>query len=191
MKRIFTALTAILLAMTISNSVFAHSHLEGSNPADGETITEPITEISLEFDGKIEQGSFIEVTTTSGQAVELQDIMIGEGILTGTVSEPLANDDYQVKWSIMSADGHPLEGEFSFTVNAPVTETDEEVAEEPSETPEAVEDTTGEEKQSTESQEEASSDEVKEESSYTTVILIGLLIVIIVGGFFLITKKRK
>ncbi|MCS0542779.1 copper resistance protein CopC, partial [Aeromonas veronii] len=190
MKRIFTVATAIFLVLTISNSVFAHSHLEGSNPSDGETITEPITEIVLEFDGKIEQGSFIEVATTSGQAVELQDIIIGEGILTGTVSEPLSNDDYHVNWSILSADGHPLEGEFSFTVNAPVTETEEEVAEEPSETPEEVEDTTDEEKQSNESQEEVSSDEVKEESSFTTVILIALLIVIIGGGIFLFTKKR-
>ncbi|MEH7235431.1 copper resistance CopC family protein [Bacillus sp. JJ1562] len=191
MKRIITALTAILLALTISNSVFAHSHLQESNPADGEIITEPITEIVLEFDGKIEQGSFIEVTTTSGQVVEIQDIIIGEGILTGTVSEPLANDDYQVNWNIMSADGHQLDGEFSFTVNAPDVETEEEVAEEPSETPEAVEDTTDGEKQSTESQDEVSSDEAKEESSFMTVILIVLLIVIIAGGLTLLIKKRK
>ena len=74
-----------------------------------------------------------------GKQIEVQDIIIGEGTLTGTVAEPLPNDDYQVNWSIISADGHPLEGEFSFTVNAPVSETVEEVTEEPSETTESAE----------------------------------------------------
>ena len=68
MKRIFTAAAAILLAMSISTSAFAHSHLSGTNPADGEVVTEPLQEIVLEFDGEIEQGSFIDVTTTSGEA---------------------------------------------------------------------------------------------------------------------------
>ena len=131
LKRMFTAVAAVLLAMSISTSAFAHSHLGGSNPADGDVVTEPLNEIVIEFDGQIEQGSFIDVTTTEGQDIELQEIIIGEGTLTGTVAEPLPNDEYQVNWSIISADGHPLEGEFSFTVNAAVPESVEEVTEEP------------------------------------------------------------
>lgn len=96
MKRIFTAVAATFLATSISTNAFAHSHLGGSNPADGDVVTEPLNEIVLEFDGQIEQGSFIDVTTTEGQAVELQEIIIGEGTLTGTVAEPLPNDEYQV-----------------------------------------------------------------------------------------------
>lgn len=185
LKRIFTVTTAILLTMSISTSAFAHSHLEGSNPADGDIVTEPLNEIVLEFDGQIEQGSFIDVQTTKGQAIELQEIIIGDGTLTGTVAEPLPNDEYQVNWSIISADGHPLEGEFSFTVNASVPESVEEVTEEPSETTESAE-------QSTEDQENvATADEVEKESSSMTVILIVLLIVIVAGGFFLLTKRKK
>ena len=133
LKRMFTVVAAISLTMSLSISAFAHSHLEGSNPADGEIVTEPLNEIVLEFDGQIEQGSFIDVKTTKGQAIELQETIIGDGALTGTVAEPLPNDEYQVSWSIISADGHPLEGEFSFTVNASVPESVEEITEEPSE----------------------------------------------------------
>ncbi|MEH7125968.1 copper resistance protein CopC [Bacillus sp. JJ1532] len=184
MKRIFTA-AAVLLAMSISTSAFAHSHIGGSNPADGDVVTEPLKEIVLEFDGKIEQGSFIDVKTEEGKAIELQDIIIGDGTLTGTVAEPLPNDEYQVNWSIISADGHPLEGEFSFTVNAPVPESVEEVTKEPSETTESAE-------QSTENQEKAASaDEVEKESSSMTAILIVLLVIIVAGGFFLLTKRKK
>lgn len=190
MKRLFTAATAALLATSISTSAFAHSHLGGSNPTDGEVVTEPLTEIVLEFDGQIEQGSFIDVTTTSGQAVEIEELIIGEGTLTGTVAEPLPNDDYQVNWSIISADGHPLEGEFSFTVNAPVSESIEEVTEEPVETTEAVEETTEETEESTNDQETAVADEEEEASSSTSIMAIILLVIIVAGGFFFIKRKK-
>ncbi|WP_102275616.1 copper resistance CopC family protein [Cytobacillus massiliigabonensis] len=187
MKRIFIAIAAVLLAMSISTNVFAHSHLGGSNPADGDIISEPLKEIVLEFDGKIEQGSYIDITTTKGKAIELQEIIIGDGTLTGTVSEPLPNEKYQVNWSIISADGHPLEGKFSFTVNVPVTESVEEVQEKPSVTNESA-------VQSTEGKEQAApSDEVEKEkeSSSMTVILIVLLVIIIAVIFFLLTKRKK
>lgn len=186
MKRLFTAVVAILLAISISTSAFAHSHISGTNPADGEVVTEPLQEIILEFDGDIEQGSFIEVTTISGEEIDVQDIIIGEGTLTGTLAEPLQNDNYQVNWSIISADGHPLEGEYTFAVDAPVSESEEEVTEEPSVTEESAEQTT--EDQETDS----AADEVEEESSSSmTVILIVLLIVIVAGAIFFLTKRKK
>lgn len=185
MKRIFIAAAVTLLAISISTSAFAHSHLSGSNPADGEVVTEPLQEITLEFDGDIEKGSFIDVTTTSGKEIEVQEISIGEGTLTGTLAEPLPNDDYQVNWSIISADGHPLEGKFTFAVNAPVSESAEEVTEEPSESNEVV-------NQTTEDQENtATADEVENESSSMTVILIVLLVVIVAGGLFFLIKRKK
>lgn len=181
LKHIFTAAAAALLVMSLSNSAFAHSHLGGSNPADGDVITEPLNEIVLNFDGQIEQGSFIDVTTTSGQAIELQEIIIGEGTLTGTIAEPLPNNEYQVNWSIISTDGHPLEGDFSFTVNVPVSESVEKETEEPSEVTNTVEET----------KEAASADEEKDSSSFTTIILILLLVIIVAGGFFFFTKRKK
>ncbi|MBD8070661.1 copper resistance protein CopC [Bacillus sp. PS06] len=193
MKKLMTLTTALILALVISNSVFAHSHLQGSNPADGDVLTEPLTEIVLEFDGNIEQGSFIELTNGAGESVELQDTVIGDGTLTGIASEPLANEEYQVNWSIISADGHPLEGTFSFTVDAPVTEQaeEEEVTEEPAETPETVEEPVDEPEQPTETQEETTADEVQEDSSSMPVILFVLLLIIIIAVIFFIMKKRK
>lgn len=185
LKRIFIAAVIALLAISVSTSAFAHSHLSGTNPADGEVVTEPVKEIILEFDGEIEQGSFIDVTTTSGKEIEVLDIIIGEGTLTGTIAEPLPNDEYQVNWSVISADGHPLEGEFSFAVNAPVSEPVEEVTEEPSETNESVEQTTEEQENV------ASADEIESESSSMTVILIVLLVVIVAGGLFYLIKRKK
>ena len=50
--------------------------LGGSNPADGDVVTEPLNEIVLEFDGQIEQGSFIDVKTTSGQALKYKILLL-------------------------------------------------------------------------------------------------------------------
>lgn len=186
MKRIFIAIVAVLAAMTISTtSAFAHSHLGGSNPADGDVVSEPLNEIVLEFDGQIEQGSFIDVKTAKGKEIKLEDIIIGEGTLTGTVAEPLPNDEYQVNWSIISADGHPLEGEFSFTVNVPVSETVEEEPEKPSETTKPAEQPTEDKEQP------AAAKDVAKESSSMTVILIVLLVIIVVAGFYFLTKRKK
>ena len=181
MKHIFTAAVIVLLVTSLSNSAFAHSHLGESNPADGDVITESLNEIVLNFEGKIEQGSFIDVTASSGQAIELQEIIIGDGTLTGIVAEPFPNDKYQVNWSIISTDGHPLEGEFSFTVNMPVAETDEQAIEEASEKTSIVEETTT----------APLADEVEKESSSTTVILVVLLVILVAGGIFSLTRRKK
>ncbi|PZD86814.1 copper resistance protein CopC [Bacilli bacterium] len=182
LKRIFTTVAVFLCAMCISTTVFAHSHLSESNPTDGDVLSEPLSEIVLEFDGDIEQGSFMDVTTTDGKDVELEEIIINESTLTGTVAEPLTNGDFQVNWNIISADGHPMEGEFSFTVDSEVPESREEVTEDPVETEET------EVGDATETAEQTTDDE---ESSSMTTILIVILVVIVIVGFILLIKRKK
>ena len=118
MKQWISLLAALLVSFSLcSTTSFAHSYLEGSTPEDGETITTELTEIELKFDGKIEIGSAIELKGKVGGNVPVEDIIIGDGTLTGTVAAPLANDKYEVSYSIISADGHPIEGDFDFEVD--------------------------------------------------------------------------
>ncbi|MFD1851059.1 copper resistance CopC family protein [Oceanobacillus bengalensis] len=197
MKHIFIVAITAILVTGFSTSAFAHSHFHGSSPADGDVVTDPPHEIILEFNGQIEQGSFIDVTTTEGEAVEIQDIIIGEGTLTGTFAEPPVNDEYHVTWSIISADGHPLEGEFSFTVDAEVPESVEEgesaktetIEEEDTEEPSVIE--TVENEESMESAEQPTEDAEEEGSSSVLVIVIVALVAIVVVGIFLLSKRRK
>ncbi|GIN63370.1 hypothetical protein J27TS8_33630 [Robertmurraya siralis] len=186
MKRFFIALIAFLFVTSISNNAFAHSHLESSNPADGAVVTEALNEIVLDFDGGIEQGSFLEVTTTDGQAVELQDTLIDEDKLTAVAAETLANGEYQVTWSVISADGHSLDGEFSFTVDAPemVEEDQEEVTEEDNGTETSEQSVDNEELDSTKTSDE-------KESSSLTIVFVVLAIVLVAGGLIYFTKRKK
>ncbi|MFD1171059.1 copper resistance CopC family protein [Oceanobacillus picturae] len=199
MKRIFFAVALFLFITSITNSAFAHSHIEGSNPEDGEVVAEALQEIVLTFDGSIEEGSTVEVTTAEGQPIEVEEIAIDENTVTATIANSLSNGEYQVDWDIISADGHPLDGEFSFTMNAPEEEAaDEEEAgdtaeadeEEVTEAPtEATED-----EETTESPEQSTQDQdtdTEEGSSSIVIVLVVLLVIIVAGGVMYFIKKRK
>jgi copper resistance protein C len=170
MKKIVSFVAVAFLVGSISVNTFAHSHLADSNPKDGEVITNSIQEIKLDFDGKIMQGSYIEVTSTEGASFEVDTIEIGEGQLMATLANPLPNGEYKVDWSIISADGHPLEGAYSFTVNVPVSNTT---------TP--TENTEIKDGQFT---------DTTENSNIFMYVVIGVAVVILVIGGILLRRKK-
>ena len=49
--------------------------------------------------------------------------------MVGNLEAPLDHGDYQVLWNIIGADGHPIEGTFTFNVNKPNTEEDSNLEE--------------------------------------------------------------
>jgi methionine-rich copper-binding protein CopC len=101
-----------LLFFAFSPPVSAHTGLESSSPSNGETITEDIQEIALEFETVIETGSSFSLLSEAGKEIPVQDIQVNGNTLTGKASEPLENGNYNVKWSIVGEDGHPIDGEF-------------------------------------------------------------------------------
>lgn len=116
-KQLFVALIATFLVVV--PTTYAHTYLDSTNPADGETITQDLQTIELSYSGEIEEGSTFNVWTSSGSEIPLDSISVNEGVLSGTFATPLPNDTYTVEWDSISQDGHPLSGSFSFTVNMP------------------------------------------------------------------------
>lgn len=124
LKRVIPIIV-FLLALT-ANQVFAHTALKESTPKDGDVVTEPLLEITLDYETKIEQTSTFEVFDSNGGSVSFDDFIIEEDSMKGSFPEPLHNGIYNVVWKIVGADGHIIDGEFSFTVAAPVEETPKE-----------------------------------------------------------------
>lgn len=122
LKKIILTLLSCVFIFSAAGNTFAHTHLSSTNPPDGETVTEPLTEVSLTFEGQIEQGSTFDLIDANNEPIELENISIADGVMTGTLTSPLENGTYLVKWSSISADGHPMEGEFSFAVEIPIAE---------------------------------------------------------------------
>ena len=116
MKRI--GMLVMLLLMLFPSGAFAHASLERAAPGDQEVVTEPLQDIVLEFNSRIENLSTLVLLDAQGQEISVQTAVDGTK-LTGTLQEPLTNGAYRVVYKIVAIDGHRIEKEYSFTVNLP------------------------------------------------------------------------
>lgn len=179
---------AILLSLLVAPSALAHTQLSSTSPAHGEVVTTPLTEISLTYAGQIEEGSHFELTNSTGEKIEIISLTVFDGVMTGTVAEPLANDDYTVKWDSISEDGHPLNGTFSFTVNVP--ESEQPVATE-NESSDAVENETVNATEEAEAMTDSVEEPAEDSSNTPILIVVGILVVIIVASLVVLFTRRK
>jgi copper resistance protein C len=109
-------LTALLLAPVGMAS--AHDELTGTDPKDGATVEEP-DELVLTFSGAIgDLGAQIAVTGPDGESVVDGGPDVDGTRVEQDLVEDLAAGDYEVIWRVTSEDGHPISGEFAFTVEA-------------------------------------------------------------------------
>lgn len=177
-------LITLVFMFAFASNALAHTGLEISSPENGEVITKELREISLTFEGKVEQGSAFELSNANGQSIPVEEISIEETQMTGTFPSALENGDYTVVWNIIGADGHPIAGEFSFSVDVPVTEEQDESGDET-----ASQDTSQDETQ-LENVEDTKADEQGQSPSYLMPVIVILLIVIIVGIFVALRRKK-
>lgn len=100
---------------------FAHTQLETSSPKEGELLTTEITEISLQFNTTIESLSSLKLINSANQEIPLDPTTINENTMIRQLSNgtALENGDYTVEWKIVGKDGHPIEGNYTFTVEFP------------------------------------------------------------------------
>lgn len=102
----------------------AHNVVVGTSPAAGSTVTEPPDSVDVTFDDVVldlsAEGSSTVITVTDADGT---DYATGCPTMQDrTVSVPVAlgeGGEYTVDWRIVSADGHPTSGEFSFTYEPP------------------------------------------------------------------------
>lgn len=179
MKALVLSILAALV-LFVPNAA-AHTYLSETTPEDGATVTENVSQVVLKYEGKIEQGSTFKAVAADGTEYVPANVELVDGVLTGTFEPALPNDVYTINWNSISQDGHPLSGEFSFTVDAPVVETPvEEVKVDEVATEEtAVETTVASEEEDTE--------------KLSPLIYVGgiLLAIIFVSGIALVMRKKK
>ena len=117
------AAASVLLATAPAS---AHDELVSTAPAAGSTLETLPAELTLTFSGVLAtDAGTSEVAVTDAAGTSLAD---GAPVVADTVlTQPLtgeASGVVTVLWKVVSSDGHPISGEFSFTVTAPApTET--------------------------------------------------------------------
>lgn len=120
-RRCWAAILVALVALVVTATpASAHTGFESSNPSNGQTIDQPVTEISLTFSGDATPaGEGFVVLDPSGQVREPDEVASVDN-LTWTLrfDEPLVGGLVGVRWQVAAPDAHPIDGSFSFTVNA-------------------------------------------------------------------------
>ena len=134
-KKILVLAIASFFAFPVA--AFAHGEMVQATPAvDSNVLTAP-TEVSIEFDGKLQiigntNVNSIEVTDNQGQLISSPTSVVEGNKISTKLQLTDITGLVSVHFRIVSEDGHPVEGDYSFTVgempvaNGTVVETYEE-----------------------------------------------------------------
>ncbi|MEV2236794.1 copper resistance CopC family protein [Micromonospora sp. NPDC049891] len=114
------ALTVAALLIGPVQPAYAHNVLRKASPAQDAELKKAPTRITLEFMQKLNP-SFTTITLSDA---DKQQVTVGEPEVSGTkgtvsIDPTLANGVYTVAYRVVSADGHPVQGSYTFTVADP------------------------------------------------------------------------
>ncbi|WP_146359400.1 copper resistance CopC family protein [Arthrobacter yangruifuii] len=110
------ALSAGLLAG--ASPAAAHDELTGSRPADGAVVEAAPDAVELIFSGvPAAIGSEVRILDESGTDWADGQVRILDNTVTQRLRSGAPAGSYTVQWRVVSADAHPIEGSFGFTVS--------------------------------------------------------------------------
>jgi len=121
--RVSAAIAAVALAavavLGIAGPASAHDQLLSTNPQDGATVASLPGTITLTFSDIVQdagaEANQVKVMDASCTVIDDGDVQVADNVVTQKVSGS-ASGRVTVLWRVVSRDGHPVSGEFSFTV---------------------------------------------------------------------------
>ncbi|HDR7515270.1 copper resistance protein CopC [Bacillus mobilis] len=121
-RMIVFILTSVSIFLFSHSSVFAHTSVIGITPKEGEVLTVQPEQIILEFSEPVTGNVVnIELLDPSAKRVQVSKVEILDNRTKIKVKIPnLNNGTYTVRWSMISADGHPSEGGYPFSIGEEV-----------------------------------------------------------------------
>jgi copper resistance protein C len=123
--RLLTYLLAVVFGSAVTAApALAHAALIASDPADGAALDAPPAAITLTFNQDIEpQFATITVSGPDGTAYASGGVRVDGPTAAIDVTPLSAAAPYVVAYRVISADGHPISGQYTFhlTKAAPAT----------------------------------------------------------------------
>ena len=123
MKMRATLFGSLLSAAVILNvpTASAHATLESTQPAKGAVVSKSTKVVSLQFGEEIlvlkgKNPNSISVLNGQGKPVTSGDVIISGTQISRNLVAPLASGKYTVKYRVVSADGHVVNGSYTFAV---------------------------------------------------------------------------
>ena len=127
-RALFLALALAMLPMAFAGPALAapaarmHATLLSSEPAKASTVATSPERIYLVFSEEVEPSlGRIRLVGPGGRVVALESTGDPRNVsaLVARVTTPLDSGTWRVEWRIVSEDGHPIDGDFTFAVGVP------------------------------------------------------------------------
>ncbi len=119
-RRLAVAIGALVAALAVPGGASAHAVLVSSEPAPFAVLDSPPDDVVLRFSEPV--GTvFASVRVLAADGTEVAAIGPAHGSSRSTVVAPLPPLDkgtWVVVWRVTSADGHPVQGSFTFRIGA-------------------------------------------------------------------------
>lgn len=110
-------LAAALAVSATSLPASAHDSLISSTPEPGERLASAPGEVSLRFsDDVLTVGSAIIVADAEGRDWVTSEVIILGDTVSAELDPGLPDAGYEIRWRVVSSDGHPISGLVPFTV---------------------------------------------------------------------------
>ena len=137
---LYGALTTASIGLT---PAVAHTNLIAQTPEANSQIASWPAQITLEFDEQLQnlgdkKANFLVVNNAAGDQVSENDETLVGNTITVTLSPNQVQGPVLVYYRVVSGDGHPVEGEYTFTYGIGVETAEGVVEEETTEYPIAV-----------------------------------------------------
>lgn len=111
-----------------SDTASAHANLIDTTPEDDSSMSEEPGEVSLTFNQNIGTPAYVVVTAPDGSRIESGDPEVVDEKVTEAVDKSGFAGTYKVSYRVISADGHPVSGTFTYEVtdgDEPATASDD------------------------------------------------------------------
>lgn len=108
----------VALAWAAPAPLLAHADLVASEPDDGERVTEALDAVRLEFDEPVEARE-VTLLDPRGEPVPTAEPDEDGPVVTQPLGELADTGDHRVRYRVMGADGHLVDGELRFAYAGP------------------------------------------------------------------------
>lgn len=120
MRKLIFAALSVALILSHTESANAHAQLTSSVPRKNQTVKLLPNLVWLEFDGDLitlDGKAVNELTVTNSKKVrvDIGGSIVGGARISTKLKPGLPSGKYMVSYRIVSEDGHPVDGSFSFT----------------------------------------------------------------------------
>jgi copper transport protein len=117
-----TGLLAMVGVLAVASPALAHATLVSTSPADGVVLARAPARVSATFDEPVGVSTdSLEVFAPNGDRVDTGGTAHGRQpeSITVALQPGLGKGTYTVGWHVISADSHPVQGAFTFSIGAP------------------------------------------------------------------------